>query len=81
MVHGAKAWCESIGANYFRLQPQLSYNMKLDEIDNKNLIGIPGFDFLGSGGLFPVLLDTIYKLCFISCNFRVPVGCAMLHLQ
>jgi len=38
VVHGAKAWCESIGANYFRLQPQLSYNMKLDEIDNKNLI-------------------------------------------
>ena len=38
VVFGAKAWCESIGSYYFRLQPQLSYNMKLDEVENKNLI-------------------------------------------
>ena len=35
---GAKAWCESIGSYYFRLQPQMSYNMKMDETDNKNLV-------------------------------------------
>ena len=38
VVLGAKAWCESIGSYYFRLQPQMSYNMKLDERDNKNLV-------------------------------------------
>eukprot|EP00116_Pleurobrachia_bachei_P004385 sb/3464647/ len=38
VVLGAKAWCESIGSYYFRLQPQLSYNMKMDEVENKNLI-------------------------------------------
>ncbi|XP_063675168.1 85/88 kDa calcium-independent phospholipase A2-like isoform X2 [Bolinopsis microptera] len=38
VVMGAKAWCESIGSYYFRLQPQMSYNMKMDETDNKNLV-------------------------------------------
>ena len=38
VVMGAKAWCESIGSYYFRFQPQLTYNMLLDEKDNRNLI-------------------------------------------
>ncbi|KAL5255844.1 hypothetical protein ACHWQZ_G011172 [Mnemiopsis leidyi] len=38
VVLGAKAWCESIGSYYFRLQPRMSYDMKLDEKDNKNLV-------------------------------------------
>ena len=35
---GGKAWCESIGSYYFRFQPRLAYDMKMDEKDNKNLI-------------------------------------------